>query len=385
MASTFATVGILSIGEMGLGIAKLLQASNYRVLTNVADRSEDTHQRARAAKLGLVATDEDLAHQSDYILSIVPPRDALSTARRVIKAAAGQVMTERRAPLFYIDLNAISPRSAREMAALFPSDVRFLDGGIIGPAPRPPKSNDATTGGWTCPSLVVSGSHKLEDAPGGQHLAETLNVKHIAPTVSTASALKMCFASMTKGFLGIATQSFTTAHRLGVLVELREHLAEYSPKTGELAESGLVSMPPKAYRWVREMREIGETFKDDGGWGEKNRLFEGVEDVYRTVADETVLGSEKTGERIRGKDVGDVALCLSGYLVVVYGPSGAQSLRSGSKAYLRTRKRGPSVQTGAWVLSQGTVNLWSLLPNKQRESGPRYLEHQGIYDKKNRG
>jgi hypothetical protein len=33
-----ATVGILSIGEMGMGIAKLLIAKNYRVVTNVEGR-----------------------------------------------------------------------------------------------------------------------------------------------------------------------------------------------------------------------------------------------------------------------------------------------------------------------------------------------------------
>lgn len=33
-----ATVGIASIGEMGLGIATLLSAHNYRVLTNVSGR-----------------------------------------------------------------------------------------------------------------------------------------------------------------------------------------------------------------------------------------------------------------------------------------------------------------------------------------------------------
>lgn len=33
-----ATVGILSIGEMGMGIAKLLVAHNYRVVTNLEGR-----------------------------------------------------------------------------------------------------------------------------------------------------------------------------------------------------------------------------------------------------------------------------------------------------------------------------------------------------------
>jgi hypothetical protein len=38
MSSKLATVGILSIGEMGLGIAKLLVAHDYRVLTNITGR-----------------------------------------------------------------------------------------------------------------------------------------------------------------------------------------------------------------------------------------------------------------------------------------------------------------------------------------------------------
>jgi len=33
-----ATVAIISIGEMGVGIAKLLAAHNYEVITNVSDR-----------------------------------------------------------------------------------------------------------------------------------------------------------------------------------------------------------------------------------------------------------------------------------------------------------------------------------------------------------
>ena len=38
MTPPLATVGIASIGEMGLGIAKLLSAHNYRVLTNLSGR-----------------------------------------------------------------------------------------------------------------------------------------------------------------------------------------------------------------------------------------------------------------------------------------------------------------------------------------------------------
>lgn len=36
--SPLATVGVLSIGDMGMGIARLLIAHNYRVVTNVEGR-----------------------------------------------------------------------------------------------------------------------------------------------------------------------------------------------------------------------------------------------------------------------------------------------------------------------------------------------------------
>lgn len=83
----------------------------------------------------------------------------------------------------------------------------------------------------------------------------------------------MCFASTTKGLTAIAIQSFTTAHALGVLDDLQAHLKDYSPKTGELAAKGLVGMPPKAYRWVDEMKEIAETFHTEGGFDVSTFFF----------------------------------------------------------------------------------------------------------------
>ncbi|KAL2052294.1 hypothetical protein ABVK25_007453 [Lepraria finkii] len=297
MPPPLATIGIASVGEMGAGIAKLLSAHNYRVITNVSDRSESTRQRARAVSIELVESDKHLIQEVDYILSIVPPRDAVSTAEKMLNAfKLGKRALRRERGLCYVDLNAISPKTAMRIAERFEgTDVSFVDGGIIGAAPKL-----QADGSWTKPSLVVSGPHKLDS-----QLAETLNVKHVADTIGPASGLKMCFASTTKGLTAIAIQSFTTAHRLGMLDRLQGHLKEYSPKTGELAAKGLVGMPPKAYRWVDEMKEIAETMHDEGGF-EKD-LFSGVSEIFRFVADETELGKEKTESRRLGKTPEDVA------------------------------------------------------------------------------
>lgn len=303
------TIGILSIGEMGLGIASLLRDHSFHVVTSLGQRSEATRKRAVSAGVEMLPDDAALVERCDVLLSIVPPKDAFATAERVRDAVKGVAGAGK--PLYYLDLNAVSPRSARATAGALAEceNVTFIDGGIIGGPPKSKESsNDATgtTTTWTKPSLVVSGPTQLHDlSPDGPFLTSVLNIRHISPTLGTASGLKMCFASMTKGLTAIAIQAFTTAHTLGVHDELVSHLAEYSSKTGELAKAGLTGMPPKAYRWVAEMEMIDETFKEEGGF--EGGMFGEVARVYDLVAHGTELGKERTGERKRGRTTEDVA------------------------------------------------------------------------------
>ncbi|KAK5123344.1 hypothetical protein LTR85_002775 [Meristemomyces frigidus] len=295
--------------DMGVGIARLLIANNYRVITNASDRSKETQDRARKNSVDLVPTDVELCNTADYILSIVPPRDALRTAQRIITASSNPAFNKRSNPLYYLDLNAISPRSAREINDLFAKsspDVRLIDGGIIG---SPPKLKDDGT--WYKPSVPVSGPHKLSEAqPSGAHLAAVLNMQHINDTIGSATGLKMCFAALSKGFTALAIQSLTSAHNLGCLPELKQHLQLFNPGAAKSAES-VTRMPPKAYRWVREMEEIAETFEADGGFEGDESIFRPVAKVYDLVAYGTELGSEKTEDRKRGKTTEDVALLMS--------------------------------------------------------------------------
>ncbi len=130
----------------------------------------------------------------------------------------------------------------------------------------------------------------------------------------------MCFASLGKGYAAIAVQAVSTARRLGVLADLRESLAELAPGNLDRVERAVVGMAPKAYRWVYEMEEISRTHAGlaDGDGQEGNRdgegvgfapeyIFRGAAEVFRTVAEDTVLGREKTGKRGRGKSLEDVA------------------------------------------------------------------------------
>jgi len=265
-----------------------------------------------------LASDEDLVRESDYIFSIVPPRDALATAQRIVKVLKENTGI-RTTPLYYLDLNAVSPCSAREIANLFqdPSLVIPIDGGIIGGAPQLKTDTTATStmsrhtdsaSDWYRPSIPQSGPHKLIDSPkSGQHLAELLKVRHISDEIGQASGLKMCFAATTKGFMALVIQSFTTASQLGVLDELKKEMGQLTPAALQNAERGIPGVPPKAYRWVREMEEIAATFSE-GGFDKD--VFTGISKVYKTMADDTVLGLEKTGHRNRGTTADDVALAM---------------------------------------------------------------------------
>jgi hypothetical protein len=271
------------------------------------------------ASIEALPTDASLVTHSDYILSIVPPRDALATAKRITTAFT-TLPTPKPGPLYYVDLNAISPRTARSIAALFSTKtptIKFLDGGIIG---GPPSLRASTTDNtyppapptWSLPSIPISGPHPLTSSPiSGSHLQETLNIRHISNEIGPASGLKCCFASTTKGFTAICIQSFTSAQSLGVLPFLLEEMQTRLPGMYKSAKGGLIAMPPKAYRWVKEMEEIAQCHGDEGGFqGDGRGIFDGVAEVYRSVAEETVLGEEKTERRKRGLTVEDVAECI---------------------------------------------------------------------------
>lgn len=279
--------------------------------------SEDTIERAKDAGVELLASDVELTDGCAVILSVVPPRDALATAERVVEALVG--VTQRDQPLYFVDLNAVAPSTVRSIAGRVDKarvPVRFVDGCILGapPALQPASSssdNDdgnaaAEEGRWVKPSLPTSGPHKLSDMPiWGESLPAALNMRHISPDIGAASGLKMCYASLTKGFTALAIQSFTTAQQLGVLDDLKQ---EMQPANWERAEKGVTAMPPKAYRWVREMEEIALAFEEDGGFAQSS--FQGAARVFQAVAD-SELGQEKIGKRKRGTTVHDMAAALA--------------------------------------------------------------------------
>jgi 3-hydroxyisobutyrate dehydrogenase-like beta-hydroxyacid dehydrogenase len=273
-------------------------------------------------------SDVDLADQCSVILSVVPPKDAEKTAQRIMDALVGVRERTSGQPLYFADLNAVAPSTARNIATQIErsrAPIRFIDGGIIGGPPALKKEGSAATAtndvqgdgeaeavrspNWKVPSLPTSGPHKLSDIPSyGPKLFDVLNMRHISPEIGAASGLKMCYSSTQKGYTSIAIQSLTTAHRLGVLSELQAELQASSAELWRRTESMITTMPPKAYRFVAEMEEIATTFEEEGGFARDS--FSGAAKTYKAV-EESELGAEKIGKRKRGLTVEDMAVALA--------------------------------------------------------------------------
>ena len=103
-------VGLLSPGDMGHVIGERLIGHGMPVLTCLEGRSERT--RGLTAKAGIkdVPTYGDLIRETDMILSVMVPGEAVNAARKVADA-----LRDSGESTVYVDLNAIAPATGREI------------------------------------------------------------------------------------------------------------------------------------------------------------------------------------------------------------------------------------------------------------------------------
>ncbi|MGE5721200.1 MAG: DUF1932 domain-containing protein [Sphingomonadales bacterium] len=263
MAEQTPVIALLSPGAMGSAIAARLTGHGARVLTSLAGRSPASAERAKAAGMH-DASDAELA-RADIILSVVPPGDAEALAERLLPHL---VAAENR-PL-YIDANALSPETKRSMAGrLESSGVAMVDGSIIGPPPR-------GQAGYTI--LYLAGP----SASRGSVLGSLgLKVRVLDGPVGAASALKMCFAGINKGLVGLGSAMLLAAERAGAGDALALQMHEIMPDLVDRFRRQVPDMYAKAYRWIAEMREISAFLQQDPAAA---MIFEGMAQLYERLA-----------------------------------------------------------------------------------------------------
>jgi putative dehydrogenase len=189
------TVGVVAQGAMGAGVGRRLVERGVHVVTSLAGGSEASAARAREA--GMVAVSDEEVARADFLLSIVPPSDALSFAEKM----AALIGPSNRKPI-YVDCNAVSPPTKIEIGnVILKAGSPFVDASIIG---MPPKN------GQQDPAIYASGPDAGRFAPLGEF---GLLIRVIDGPVGAAAATKMSYAGITKGLTACARSSSAASLR----------------------------------------------------------------------------------------------------------------------------------------------------------------------------
>jgi len=258
------TIAVLSPGDMGHNVGKALKKEGLRIVTSLAGRSARTRDLAGAAGFEDLGSIEAVAREADLILSIMPPDRALDAAR----AAAAAMKAAGRAP-HYADCNAISPGTSRRVGDVIAgAGAPYTDAGIIGPGPgKREKPTHFYVSGPDAGALeLLRGPH--------------IDVLNVGAEIGRASAVKMCYAAVTKGTWTLYTAALTAAEALGVSDELHtefkfSRLAQYQEM-----ERMVPRMPLDAGRWIGEMHEIAATL---GGTGVTPNFHKGAAEIFELL------------------------------------------------------------------------------------------------------
>jgi len=239
------TVSIIAPGNMGARVARRLTENKASVLTSLAGRGAASIARAREA--GMRDVEERALAEAEFLLSIVPPGEALALAQRLAPMLTGA----NRKPT-WVECNAVNPATMRKIAdVVAATGCPFIGAAIIGPPPKPGSANT---------KIYASGPH----APALARLNDYgLIVRVLAGKLTAASALKMSYAGITKGFTALGAAMMLAATRGGSAEALKAELAESQPALLGYLTRQVPAMYGKAYRWVAELDEIAAFVGDE--------------------------------------------------------------------------------------------------------------------------
>ena len=256
-------VAVIAPGMMGAAVGARLVEHGLKVLTSLEGRSSETAKRANVSGMA-AASDEEIA-AADFILSIIPPGDAVALAQRFVTA-----LSASNAKPVYVDCNAIAPPTTeRVAAAIAPTGCPFVDAGIIGPPPKPKEAG---------PRFYASGREAPRFATFKQY---GLDIRLLEGPLTAASALKMSYAGITKGTQALGAAMMLAATRGGSADPLLAELKVSQPHLLPWLYRSLSVMPPKAYRWVAEMHEIANFVGEDPA---AHELYTGAAHFYEEIA-----------------------------------------------------------------------------------------------------
>ncbi len=250
---------------MGSCVGRDLAGRGFDVVTCLAGRGAGSRARARAAGFRELLDLDALVSEAELVLSILPPEAAPVLAREVATA-----MTRSGKTPPFADCNAIAPETTRAIGeTIRAAGAAFIDGGIVGLAPG--KSDKPAR-------IYVSGPEAgvMAALDGGG-----ISIRPCGPEIGRASAVKMCYAAISKGTNTLHTATLIAAEALGVGALLRDELADSAATTYRHMRATVPRLPADAARWVGEMEEIARTFE---AAGVTPHFHQGARDTFELLA-----------------------------------------------------------------------------------------------------
>ena len=255
-------IGLLNPGAMGVSVGASAKAGGHRVMWASEGRGSATRKRAEEHGLEDVSSVRALSEHADIIFSICPPAAAEDVAGAVAAAGFKGI---------FVDGNAISPaRMARVQTIVEGAGATTVDGGIIGPP------------AWKAGTTFIHFSGRERAAVAACFDKGVVAAQVMSEKVGEASALKMCYAALTKGHAAMLAAILATADELGVRDAL--YAQWEADGEGRVAEREAIvqGVTGKAWRWVDELEEIARTFE---GGGQPNGFHNASAEIYRRLAD----------------------------------------------------------------------------------------------------
>ncbi len=235
------SVGILHPGAMGAAIGQALRECGIEVYWASAGRSDATRVRAGKAGLSDAGTVRELLGCCGVILSVCPPHAALDVAASVAGYEG-----------IYVDANAVSPATTREIAGLVAPDARMVDAGIIGPPPSSAGDTRLYLAGPAAEAVAQLFTETVVEAPVvGQRLG-------------AASALKAAYAAWTKASAALLLTARALAAAEGVESALLAEWEHSQPELFDRYERASTAAKEKGWRFSGEMDEIAAAMRAAG-------------------------------------------------------------------------------------------------------------------------
>lgn len=243
VAASSQTVAVISAGALGVALGVALKEKGFVLTTCLCGRSPRTGAAAIAAGMQVFESLEEALIPAHFVLSVVPPDQALPVAIEIVSAADATGVR----PIL-VDCNSISASTIRRIeGACVDTNLLFADVAFRGGADRLGSLAQA----------YVSGRAADEVA---EMLGLILPVEQLGPEAGRASGLKMALAGVAKGIPALVLESAAVAYREGQLERFLVDVERFYPGVFAALERTAPSYAAAAARRAFELGEaVGES------------------------------------------------------------------------------------------------------------------------------